>query len=193
MFRRNTTTREGLQFPNWLLVVALFTPFSLAGPLVSACAGITSAGDVSPSNPSSWTYLTIGYVGSTASGTLTVDGGSDLLSQTCSIGDSVGGSGLVNVSGSGSTWNSALVYVGNSGSGRLSISNAGAVSSNIGYLGYSSGASGTVTVDGPGSTWAVNSYLYAGFSGSGMLSITGGGSVSSGYSYIGKMPAQQAR
>jgi hypothetical protein len=69
-----------------LFCCALLAALSLAGPLPSARAAITPTGDVSPSNPSGWTSSTNGIVGNTASGTLTVDGGSDLLSNYGYIG-----------------------------------------------------------------------------------------------------------
>ena len=116
---------------------ALLATISLAGPLASARAAFTPIGDVEPTNPSTWTSSTTGYIGNTASGTLTVDGGSHLVSGTGSIGNSSTGSGFVSVTGSGSTWASTYLYVGNSGSGMLSIISGGSVSgTGSTYLGY---------------------------------------------------------
>jgi T5SS/PEP-CTERM-associated repeat protein len=140
----------------WFLLLAAST---LAGPLHSAHAAITPQGDVLPSNPppSQWTNLTTGYIGKTGSGTLTVDGGSGLVSQYGYIGDSSTATGLVCISGSGSTWNSRdSILVGNSGSGTLSITNGGklllSVSCTIG-IGSASQSKGVAVVDGVGSTF----------------------------------------
>ena len=77
------TSRRSLSF-----CFALLAAFSLAGPLPSARADITPIGDVSPSNRSTWTTSTTGYIGNTASGTLTLNDGSDLLSYYGYIGNS---------------------------------------------------------------------------------------------------------
>ena len=157
---------------------AFLVAFSLS-PLPSAPAAITSTGDVAPSNPSTWTASTIGYIGNTASGTLTVDGGSGLLSNTAYIGYYPGSTGSVTVSGTNSNWtNSQDINVGYYGSGSLNIDgatvNSGLV---VGYygsfgiaivnitnggrfhsyqdgviIGNASGSNGAITVDGPNST-----------------------------------------
>ncbi len=161
------------------LIIAL-AALSATVPISLARAAITPTGDVSPSNPSGWGGTTTGYIGNTASGTLTIDGGSDLVSGTGSIGDSSTGSGLVSVSGSGSTWASIYLNIGNSGSGTLSITSGGSVTTaSDSVIGSYAGATGVAIVDGVGSTWSVANSLYAGNSGSGTLSVTNGGYVSS--------------
>ncbi|MGB7732477.1 MAG: hypothetical protein WBL72_02165, partial [Thermoguttaceae bacterium] len=140
MFRRWPTRSMSFWF-------ALLVAISLVGPLTSARAAITPAGDVEP-DPSTWNNSTTGYIGNTASGTLTIDGGSDLVSGTASIGNSSTGSGLVSVTGSGSTWASTYLYIGNSGSGTLSITNGGSVSVGNSYIGNYAGSTGVVMVDG---------------------------------------------
>jgi T5SS/PEP-CTERM-associated repeat protein len=160
----------------WL---ALLTALYLASPLSHARAAITPAGDVSPANPSSWTSGTEAYIGNTASGALTVDGGSALLSYHGYLGYGSSATGVVNVVGSGSTWANTALEVGKDGSGLLSITNGGSVTSSVNsYLGYGSDSTGIVTVDGAGSTWTNGRYLYVGFGGTGTLNITNGGSVS---------------
>ncbi len=155
----------------------------------TARAAITPSGDVIPADPSTWDSSTTGYIGDTSAGTLTVDGGSGLLSLYGYIGNNSGSTGTVTVDGAGSTWsNISELYVGNSGSGTLNITNGGTVSNNYCYIGNNSGSTGTVTVDGAGSTWTNYGSLYLGFyGGSGTLNITNGGAVSSSYgdTYIG--------
>ena len=48
---------------------ALLAAFSLVGPLPPAFAAITPTGDILPTNPSTWTTYTSGYIGNTASET----------------------------------------------------------------------------------------------------------------------------
>jgi fibronectin-binding autotransporter adhesin len=169
--------------PLWLALLAVLF---FTGRLPSARADKTLAGDVAPSDLSTWNYnSTVGYIGNTASGTLTVDGGSDLSSEYGYIGNGNSSAGVVNVVGTGSTWNTQYLYVGNSGSGTLNVVSGGAVSSVTAYLGYCPGSVGTATVDGLGSTWT-NSSLYLGGSGSGTLLIRNGGAVTVSYlAYVG--------
>ena len=152
------------------LIIAL-AAFSAAVPISLARAAITPTGDVSPSNPGSWTTSTTGYIGNTASGTLTVNGSSHLTSGTGSIGNSSTGSGLVSVTGSGSTWASTYLYIGNSGSGSLAITSGGSVSDTNSYIGYGAGSQGTVVINGVGSKWT-STNLYVNNSGSGTVTIT---------------------
>ena len=56
-------------------------------------AAITATGNVSPSNPAGWTSSTIGYIGMTSTGSVTVDSGSDLLSSYACLGYNSGSTG----------------------------------------------------------------------------------------------------
>jgi T5SS/PEP-CTERM-associated repeat protein len=164
----------------WFCLVAL-AAISLATPPGSARAAISLEGDFLPSDPLTWSASTLGYIGNTAAGTLTIDGNSDLTTYAGHIGYESSGMGVVNVSGSGSTWTNGYgLYVGNLGSGTLSISAAGTVrygaSAFDTYVGYGPGSSGVVTVDGSGS-YFINYSLHVGELGSGTLSVTNGGVV----------------
>ena len=132
-------------------------------------------GDVEPADPSEWTTFTRVYIGNTASGTLTLDSGT-LTSNSAYIGNSSGTTGLVTISGAGSTWKPGSLYVGGSGSGVLSVTDGGSFGSGYYiYLGYAAGSAGSLTVSG--STCTAKS-LVVGQSGSGTLDISHGGSVS---------------
>ena len=161
---------------------SLFVLFSVLSPFIPitpARGDITPIGDVSPSDPSGWDSTTTGYIGNTASGTLTVDGGSDLISSDSYIGYQSGSTGVVSVSGTDSTWtNSSALYVGWFGSGMLSITSGGSVSNTRGYVGTESGATGTVTLDGIGSMWTNSDGLYVGNMGDGTLNVFNGSTVS---------------
>ena len=135
--------------------LALSVAFYLAGPLPSAAAAVTTQGDVNLSGTLNGSMANL--VGDSAVGSLTIDGDSDLFTQTCAIGNYSTGTGTVNITDHGSTWNySESFYVGNSGKGTLNIINGGAVnglSNGISAIGYQSGSTGFVTVSGSGSTW----------------------------------------
>lgn len=150
----------------------------LAGSLAPTRAAITPVGDVSPSDLSTWNSLTTGYIGNTGSGTLTIDGGSSLLSASGLIGNGSTASGVVSLEGAGSTWTvNGTLSTGLSGAGTLSITGGGNLMSGYSCVGSSTGSTGTVTVVGNGSLWACSGLDVGGY-GSGRLSIFDGGRVS---------------
>lgn len=108
-------------------------------------------------------------------------------SRYSAIGYYPAGSGVVTISGPGSTWsNSDDIYVGHSGSGTLTIEAGGKVESRRGVIGFQSGADGAVTVAGPGSVWSTSGSLTVGSGGTGTLTIRDGGTVDvDGYLAIG--------
>jgi T5SS/PEP-CTERM-associated repeat protein/autotransporter-associated beta strand protein len=100
----------------------------LAIPLSSADAAITALGDVNPTI-TTWGTSTTGYVGQTSDGTVTVDGGSGLLSQYGYIGYGGTATGVVTISGTGSTWvDNFHLFVGYLGNGTLNITEGGSIS-----------------------------------------------------------------
>jgi T5SS/PEP-CTERM-associated repeat protein len=93
-----------------------------------------------------------------------------------------GSTGMVTVTGVGSTWtNSGSVILGYhaGNTGTLIIAAGGQVSGTTGGVGDNSGSTGTATVTGIGSKWICSSYLSVGNSGYGTLNIEAGGQVSS--------------
>ncbi len=163
------------------ILIALFAAFSLVGPLGSVRADITPTGDVEPDPSTLGSYTTV-YIGNTASGTLTVDSGSNLLSGSGCIGNGSTATGLVNLTGSGSGWTiNGDLCVGNSGSGTLSIASGGSVASGVGggssSIGANFGSTGIAKIDGLGSAWTIADNLLIGNYGSGTLSVSGGGSL----------------
>jgi T5SS/PEP-CTERM-associated repeat protein len=121
--------------------------------------------------------LNVGYYGS---GTLSIANRGKVTNTAPSyIGYQTGATGLVEVSGSLSTWtNSTDLNVGYYGGGTLSIASSGNVSSDVCYIARQAGSIGEVSVAGASSTWT-SGKLSVGYSGKGTLSITAGGSVSS--------------
>jgi autotransporter-associated beta strand protein len=89
--------------------IALLAALSLAVPLAAARAEITAAGDVQP-DISTWNSSSDGYVGYLSDGTLTVDSGSLLHSQTLTVG--LGGSGTLNVNSGGTVSTRSIAGAG---------------------------------------------------------------------------------
>jgi T5SS/PEP-CTERM-associated repeat protein len=165
MRRFSAKTRPAWMMRSMSLRCAVLATLFLISPLSLARAAITPIGDVEPSNPSSWGGTTTAYIGNTASGTLTVDGGSGLLSSSAYLGYGAGTRGLVSVSGTGSTWNAGgEIMVGASGTGTLAISGGAAITvANrvwVNVWGWGSGAidfgsgGGTLTAKGVMAPWS---------------------------------------
>jgi T5SS/PEP-CTERM-associated repeat protein len=188
--RLDASNRGGAYSPDGVINDFGFRVVSLAwGSIIVG----GDAGEVSPADPSTWTSSTDGFIGLTSgkTGTVTVGGGSVLLSQNVNIGRDSGSTGTVTVTGTGSTWaNSNALMVGYSGTGTLTIENGGQVSSSYACPGFTSGSTGTVIVTGAGSTWTnagSHGSLDVGISGAGTLRIENGGKVSNKWnSYIGR-------
>jgi autotransporter-associated beta strand protein len=143
---------------------ALLATLFLVGPLPAARAAITPTGDIDPFDVSTCNNLTTGYIGENAAGALTVDGGSNLLSDYGYIGYSSATTGLVSVNGPGSSWtNSDSLYVG-AGSTWLNRGNL--------FVGY--GGTGTVTQTGGTDTVAGILYFGHDTASSGTYNLTGG-------------------
>ncbi len=147
---------------------------------VGLCVAVTQAalnatGDVDPADPTTWTSDTIVYVGKTADGSMTVDGGTDLISGTSYLGWAPGVTGEVTVDGAGTTWGNRALRIGFQGDGVANITNGARVDSAASYIGYLSGSTGVVNVDGAGSTWST--YFGLGMTSNGTLNITNGGLV----------------
>ncbi|HHH1370360.1 TPA: autotransporter outer membrane beta-barrel domain-containing protein [Yersinia enterocolitica] len=130
-------------------------------------------------------------IGDNGAGTLNIiDVGSVTNSGNAFIGHQVGSSGLVNITGLGSSWTqtgSTQLFIGDRGTGALTITDGGILSSGSGgtFIGSESGSLGIVTVSGTGSKWMTGGYIIVGNSGTGILSILDGGAVYSQTSQIG--------
>ena len=125
------------------IAAALFALHVLSCPTSKTYATIIGTGDVYPANPATWTSSTTGYIGQSSTGTVTVNGGSGLLSNDCYLGYNSGSVGTATVTGSSSKWtNSDDLEIGKNGSGTLIVEAGGQVSNLSGYLGYMPGSAG---------------------------------------------------
>jgi T5SS/PEP-CTERM-associated repeat protein len=168
-------------------VLAIVTVGLFAASIVRASA--VTSGDVLPgTDPLTWTKGypgTFAYVGQTGIGSMTIDGGTKVLSSHAYIGYYYGnkrGTGAATVTGAGSTWTGmGDAYVGYIGTGNLTIAAAGAFQAGSVTIGSGAGGSGKLIVDGAGSTLSFSSsnsnFTVGAASGVGMLVIRNGGSV----------------
>ena len=102
----------------------------LLGCASSVMADVTWTGEVEPTDPTTWTFGTKAYIGSSDFGTLTVDAGSSIRSSDSYIGNQAGGSGEVTITGPNSLWSTAGWFgIGGLGTGRLAIVDGANVSS----------------------------------------------------------------
>ncbi|HEV8291420.1 MAG TPA: hypothetical protein VGP94_05835, partial [Tepidisphaeraceae bacterium] len=155
------------------------------------------------------------YGGYAGNGSITVDSGGLLRSQTfIRIGDSASGAGTLNITGGGSadSVNGSVGFAGGTGSvvvdgnnsrwtisgtleagwggdGMVTIQNQGKIFAGVMNIGGDVGGNGTVTVSGPNSALNVSGLLTVGKNGMGTLLLDGGSSVSSGGGIIGDSSA----
>ncbi len=123
-------------------------------------------------------------------GTLRVTSGGSISNiGSFIVGNSVGGTGSVTVTGGDSSYstlfNSGAIIVGNSGSGTFSISNNGIVQTNGCYLGYNLGSNGNVSVESSGSQWKNSGNLYLGYFGTGSFTAESAETVTNATCYLG--------
>lgn len=133
-------------------------------------------------------------VGFGGDGTLTITEGGQVSVDSLSfsvIGNSLGSTGAVTVSGDGSLWSTgrfSILLVAAGGNGTLSIENGGRVDSLGGAIGRNPGVSGTVSVTGSGSQWNNSQNVFVGAGGAGgdgELTIANGGQVNNSAGVIG--------
>ena len=132
---------------------------------------------------STWTNTGNIVVGGLGTGTLTIQNGGTVNSAGGgSVGQSVGSTGTVTVTGAGSSWNNGPgggLNIGSFGTGTLTIANGGTVINTAftANVGNGAGSQGTVTVTGAGSTWSNSSGVNIGNFGTGTLTIADSGIV----------------
>jgi outer membrane autotransporter protein len=122
-------------------------------------------------------------VGFSGNGTLNVTAGGKVTNAgNAPVGYQATAVGIVNVSGTGSTWsNGGNLGIGDFGKGTMNITAGGMVTNvdgSLGSGGVGSGAIGTATVDGTNSKWINSGVLVVGGNDTGMLTISNGGAVS---------------
>ena len=121
--------------------------------------------------------------GSGNCGTLIISGGATVSDNEGDISEYAGSTGIVTVTGRGSTWNNSgqlQICSYGPGSGTLSIKASATVSDTTGALSCNSGSKAAAVVSGDGSRWINSSGVWIG----GTLSVVHGGSVTSNFGCI---------
>ena len=122
-------------------------------------------------------------VGSTKTGTLLIDSGSQLTNENGFVGRIATGTGTATVNGEFSTWtNNSDLTIGRSGNGTLNVENGGTVNSFNGYVGEADNSIGTVNINGENSNLSVTESLIVGSNGHGTLTVQDKGQLNS---YLG--------
>ncbi|CAN7599092.1 autotransporter domain-containing protein [Phyllobacterium sp. LjRoot231] len=121
-------------------------------------------------------HLNVGVAGT---GALTIKNGGSVSNGAFSqIGNFIGSSGTVLVSGTDSKWEvGSNICVGGSGTGTLTIENGGSVTNSGSQIGAHPGGEGTVLVTGSGSSWRSGSNIAVGSTGNGMLTLGNDGAI----------------
>ena len=137
-------------------------------------------------------------VGNVGKGTLSVQSGSDLYTQTSYIAANSSGTTYASsatVTGNGSLWNnSSTLYVGGNGNGTLNVLSGGSVV--VGGSGQGliiagqSGSTSKVTISGANASLDTQNGMNVGYRGNGTLEVLAGGSLTTtttyGSAYIGR-------
>jgi fibronectin-binding autotransporter adhesin len=165
------------------------------GDDASGVGAVMVSGNDGAGNASHWINSAALQIGVGGTGTLTVEGGGKVSSDSGSIGKDAGSKGTVTVrgtdaDGNASRWINVVrgLDVGGFGEGLLSIEDGGIVENFNGIIGASLGGNGDVTVTGTGSRWINGGSITVGAGGTGRLTVEGGASVTGNYGYIGDRP-----
>jgi T5SS/PEP-CTERM-associated repeat protein len=136
------------------------------------------------------------FIGSSATGALTIQNGGKLTTDNAFIGNNAGSNGTVTVTDAASVWTSTNAsngtVVGYNGTGTFNVLAGGTVNTVNAIFGLGAASSGTATVDGAGSTWtqtgaAPLSALFVGYGGTGSFTVQNGGTVSAVDTYVGHL------
>jgi fibronectin-binding autotransporter adhesin len=145
-----------------------------AQQVIDAGSSVHVPGD----HASPWNIGNTLTVGSTGTGTMTIDTGATVTNTNATIGDGAAAQGQVWVDGGGTVWTSSVLTIGNHGTGGVNAMNGATINSNGGVIGMLAGSTGTVSIDGAGTKWVNSNAIGIGLGGNGGLSITGGAQVS---------------
>jgi len=129
---------------------------------------------------------TFGPPSTSARGAVRVLAGASLIATEINVADSALSTGFFQVSGTGSSVDSALpVKVGHHGGGLFEVSNAGRVQSGGLIAADQAGSTGSVSLMGAGSSWTSSGPVEIGKEGSGTLLLADGATLSGTSGFVG--------
>jgi T5SS/PEP-CTERM-associated repeat protein len=119
----------------------------------------------------------VSYIGYYGEGTLTISDGAVVSAPSADIGSKPDSTGLVVVTGAGSTWTCDWLRIGYEGNGTMRVTDGATVNGiHSGIAGFS-GTTGLVAVSGIGAVWTSKGDLSVGSQGRATLSISDGALV----------------
>jgi T5SS/PEP-CTERM-associated repeat protein/autotransporter-associated beta strand protein len=159
---------------------------AVLGQLAGTSGTVVLTGMAYPRN-SQWINDGDLRVGAAGTGSIAVSAGGWLRTNTTTLGEQAGSSGVVSVLGAQSHWtNSADLIVGSAGTGTVDIGQGAELTTFRGHIGFLAGSHGQVSVDGAGSSWRAAGSMFIGNAGSGELIVANGGRASTaGNAYLG--------
>jgi T5SS/PEP-CTERM-associated repeat protein len=128
-------------------------------------------------------------LGSSGSGTLTIQNDGKLFATSLVLGDGSGSSGTATITGPQASVDlSASLSVASGGTGSLTVSTgASLTSSSSAAIGTAAGFTGTVTVTGAGSQWTQTGAMTVATSGVGILNVSSSGTMATGSAITGHL------
>ena len=152
---------------------------SIAGRLTASAAGSPTASIIARNGAQISTGSNL-IIGEVDHGEMLIESGAEVTAtDTVSIADVIGSTGLLTIDGAGSLLTASnQVWVGTNDAGAVVITNGGQIDSGAAILGAVGSGVGTVTVDGAHSQWTSSGQFTVGLNRDGELTISGGGEVS---------------
>ncbi|WP_439632692.1 autotransporter-associated beta strand repeat-containing protein [Glycocaulis sp.] len=159
---------------------------SIAGRLTASAAGSPTASIIARNGAQISTGSNL-IIGEVDHGEMLIESGAEVTAtDTVSIADVTGSTGLLTIDGAGSLLTASnQVWVGTNDAGAVVITNGGRIDSGAAILGAVGSGVGSVTVDGAHSQWTSSGQFTVGFNRDGELTISGGGEVSNTSGIIG--------
>lgn len=181
--RVSSTYRAALLMTTALLSVVLPMGAALAQQIIDGGTTV----DVPATQSSPWNIggsLTIGDAGP---GTLNINNGALVTSDSGFVGQGSGSSGTVVVDGTNSKWliTNQLDLGGVNGTGIVTVSNGGALQSGNSFIAKDVNSVAEIVVTNIGSEWDATGDISVGHRGTGTLTITSGGTIKSTGAGIG--------
>lgn len=178
----------------WRAIALAAAMLTLGGGLPSWAQTVVVTGDNDPGKSGSSPSWDLGNqmlkIGHKGQGSMRIQDGGQVSSESAYVGNTAKGSGFVSVQGVGSTWKvNGSLNVGYYGTGEMHITDGARVSSDKAEIGNLAGSTGRVTVSGSGTLWEMGKGalgLSIGSYGNGELTIQDGAKVvSTGDALIG--------
>jgi outer membrane autotransporter protein len=136
--------------------------------------------------PDPWTLSGDLHIGHTATASLVIRDGGEASADRLFLGYNPSSTGILMLTGAGSTWNSEYLTIGHQGLGELTVATGSVVTSDFNRIAALTGSEGVATVRGAGARWITRT-LMVGAGGTGTLTVEAQGAVASSSGIIGAL------